>query len=79
MPVLHFLEQNENDLAGKQVYLFCSHGTGRLTNSVSLIEEAIPQASISDNIFDCYEEEASSSQEAIQNWVSELGYSQELE
>lgn len=79
MTVLHFLEQNENDLAGKQVYLFCSHGTGGLANSVSLIEEAIPQASISDNIFDCYEEEASSSQEAIQNWVSELGYSQELE
>lgn len=30
---------------------------------------------ISDNIFDCYEEDASSSQEDVQNWVAETGYS----
>lgn len=73
MALLTFLE--ENDLSGKQVYLFCSHGTGGLSNSVDIISEAIPNAVISDNIFDCYEEEASSSQEDIQSWVAELGYS----
>ena len=31
---------------------------------------------ISDNIFDCYEEEASSSEDAIRGWVNRLGYSQ---
>ena len=73
MALLTFLEQN--DLAGKkQVYLFCSHGTGGLANSVELITEAAPDAVISENIFDCYEEEASSSREEIQNWVTELGY-----
>ena len=72
MALLSFLEQN--DLSGKEVYLFCSHGTGGLANSVSLITEAAPGAVISDNIFDCYEEDASSSQENIQNWVAELGY-----
>lgn len=72
MALLSFLEQN--DLSGKQVYLFCSHGTGGLANSVELITEAAPKALISDNIFDCYEEEASSSQEAIQNWVAGLDY-----
>lgn len=71
MALLTFLEQN--DLSGKQVYLFCSHGTGGLANSVELITEAAPNAEISDNIFDCYEEEAASSQEDIQAWVRELG------
>lgn len=72
MPLLTFLE--ENDLFGKQVYLFCSHGTGGLANSVEIITEAIPDATISDNIFDCYEEDASSSQNDIQAWLSELGF-----
>ena len=72
MALLTFLE--ENDLSGKQVYLFCSHGTGGLSNSVDIISEAIHNATISDNIFDCYEEEASSSQAGIQSWVAELGY-----
>ena len=53
MPLLTFLE--ENDLSGKEVYLFCSHGTGGLANSVEIITEAAPDAVISDNIFDCYE------------------------
>lgn len=70
MALLTFLE--ENDLSGKQVYLFCSHGTGGLSNSVDIISEAIPNAVISDNIFDCYEEEASSSQADIQSWVLPL-------
>lgn len=70
MALLSFLE--ENDLSGKQVYLFCSHGTGGLADSVDIIEEAAPDAKISDNIFDCYEEDASSSQEEIQSWVEEL-------
>ena len=72
MALLSFLE--ENDLSGKQVYLFCSHGTGGLADSVDIIEEAVPDAEISDNIFDCYEEDASYSRSEIQSWVEELGY-----
>ena len=67
-----FLENS--DLSGKQVYLFCSHGTGGLANSVDIITEALPDGEISDNIFDCFEEEASSSQEKIKSWLTELGY-----
>ena len=75
MALLTFLE--ENDLSGKDVYLFCSHGTGGLARSVEQITQAAPEAVISDNIFDCYEEEAPTSQEAIQAWVEELGFSQQ--
>lgn len=54
MALLTFLEQN--GLSGKEVYLFCSHGTGGLARSVELITEAETAANISGNIFDCYEE-----------------------
>lgn len=73
MALLSFLEQN--DLSGKDVYLFCSHGTGGLANSVEQIAEASPEAIISDSIFDCYEEEVDSSEEKIRSWVNDLGYS----
>ena len=72
MALLTFLD--ENDLSGKQVYLFCSHGTGGLANSVEIIEEAAPGANISDNIFDCYEEDAHSSQEAVPSSAAGLGF-----
>ena len=72
MALLTFLE--ENDLSGKQVFLFCSHGTGGLANSVEIIKEAAPDAIISGNIFDCDEEDTSSSRNDIQSWVSGLGY-----
>ena len=74
MALLTFLE--ENDLSGKDVYLFCSHGTGGMARSVEIITEAAPEANISDNIFDCYEEDAPASQGDIQAWVGELGFSQ---
>lgn len=73
MALLSFLEQN--DLSGKHVYLFCSHGTGGLARSVEIIHEAAPEAVISEDIFDCYEEEASSSEETVKAWVDGLGLS----
>ena len=72
MPLLSFLE--ENDLSGKQVYLYCSHGTGGLADSVNIITEALPDAEISEDVFDCYEEDAGSSEGEIKDWVSETGY-----
>lgn len=72
MALLTFLEQN--DLSGKDVYLFCSHGTGGLARSVELITEAAPEANISDSIFDCYEEDAAASEADIKAWVNELGF-----
>ena len=72
MALLTFLD--DNNLSGKQVYLFCSHGTGGLADSVEIITEAVPGAEISDNIFDCYDEDAADSEEAIIEWVNELRY-----
>ena len=73
MALLSFLE--ENDLSDKQVYLFCSHGTGGLASSVEQIDEALPDSTaLSENIFDVYEEDVASSQQDILAWLEELGY-----
>lgn len=67
MAIFSFLE--ENDLSGKQVYLFCSHGTGGLASSVKDISKAMPDAKISDNVFDVYEEDAASAKDEIVEWI----------
>ncbi len=53
-------------------YKHLSHGTGGLAQSVKLITEAAPNAVISDDIFDCYEEDASSSLEEIRSWAEDI-------
>lgn len=72
MAVLSFLESY--DFTGKQVYLFCSHGTGGLASSVEAITASLPGVNISDNIFDCYEENAASSEQAVLDWLASVGY-----
>ena len=73
MALLSFIEQN--DLSGKQIYLFCSHGTGGLAGSVEDIEGVLPDSAVvSDQVFDVYEEDAYSSHNDILNWLSDLGY-----
>ena len=68
MAIFSFLE--ENNLSGKQVYLFCSHGTGGLASSVKDISAAIPDAEISDDVFDVYEEDAASAKDEIVEWIN---------
>lgn len=73
MALLSFIEQN--DFSGKQIYLFCSHGTGGLANSVDEIESALPESAVlSENVFDVYEEDAASSENDILGWLEEVGY-----
>lgn len=73
MAVLSFLE--ENDLSGKQIYLFCSHGTGGLAGTVDDIKEILPEnAVLSENVFDVNEEDAASSENDITGWLEELGF-----
>ena len=68
-PMALFSFFDGNDLSGKQVYLFCSHGTGGLAGSVKDISAAIPDAKISDNVFDVYEEDAASAKDEIVEWI----------
>ena len=64
---------DEHDLSGKQVYLFCSHGTGGLAGSVKDISVALPDAELSDNVFDVYEEDTASAEDKIVEWLESIG------
>lgn len=70
MAIHSFLDTH--DLGGKQVYLFCSHGTGGLANSVNDIAEDIPEAVLSEDVFHVYEDDTALAKEDIISWVKGL-------
>ena len=72
MAILSFLK--ENNLSGKQVFLFCSHGTGGLARSVQDITSALTDGNISENVFDAYEEDMAKSQNKIREWLKAIDY-----
>lgn len=73
MAIYSFLD--EHDLSGKQIYLFCSHGTGGLASSVKDITAALPSnTTVSDNVFHVYQNDTPSAQNDVLNWLKALGY-----
>ena len=72
MAVFSFLE--ENDLSGKKVVLFCSHGTGGLASSVKDISAVLPDSKIETNVLGVYRDDIPECQETINNWLEEIGY-----
>lgn len=72
MPVFSFLE--ENDLSGKKVVLFCSHGTGGLASSVQDLSAVLQGSEVEGNVIGVYRDEVSSSQDTIKEWLREIGY-----
>lgn len=73
IPMALYTFFEENNLAGKDVYLFCSHGTGGLARSVEQIEEAIPESNIV-SVFDINEHRAHTGSGEVRTWLSELGF-----
>lgn len=72
MAIFSFIEAH--DLSGKQIYLFCSHGTGGLARSVQDITEVLSDSNISGNVFDAYEEDTADSRSEIEEWIKEIGF-----
>ncbi|MBD5450991.1 MAG: flavodoxin [Lachnospiraceae bacterium] len=71
MAIFSFIDAH--DLSGKQIYLFCSHGTGGLARSVQDITAALPEgAVISDNVFHVYQDDTAFAKEDLQSWLDEL-------
>lgn len=60
---------NAHNLSGKQIYLFCSHGTGGLANSVNDIAADIPEAILSDDVFHVFEDETTSAKADLVSWL----------
>lgn len=59
-------------LSGKQVYLFCFHGTGGLANSVNDIAADIPDAILSKDVFHVYQDDTASAKESLVTWLEGL-------
>lgn len=72
MAVFSFIE--ENNLSGKRVVLFCSHGTGGLASSVRDITDALPEVSVETNVIGIEREDIPDSQNRIKQWLQEIGY-----
>ena len=73
MPVLTFID--ENDLAGKKIVLFCSHGTGGLAGSVDAITAELPaDCEVEENIIGIYRDDIPDGQGKVQEWLSDIGY-----
>lgn len=73
MAIFSFIENN--DLSGKKIILFCSHGTGGLARSVRDIREALPKdVKLETNVIGIYRDDIPEGQERIKNWLNEIGY-----
>ena len=77
IPMALYTFFEENNLSGKQIYLFCSHGTGGLARSVDQITEALPESIISRNVFDINEHQAHDSFSIVRDWLMEPGFQPE--
>lgn len=73
MAIHSFIE--ENDLSGKKIVLFCTHGTGGLANSVEDIKESLPENSeVEENVLGIYRADITSAQNTVREWLSDIGY-----
>ncbi|MBT9813348.1 flavodoxin [Enterocloster citroniae] len=72
MALYSFIE--ENNLAGKKVILFCSHGTGGLASSVQDLTRAMPECEVERNVIGIYRNDIPNAQADIKSWLAEIGY-----
>lgn len=73
MAIFSFIE--ENNLAGKKIVLFCSHGTGGLARSVRDIREALPESvEVERNVLGIYRNDIPDVEARVKNWLGSIGY-----
>ena len=70
MAILTFIE--ENNLSGKTIIPFCSHGTGGFASSLQDIKNILPRDCIMLTEFGAYRPEVAQSQDELLNWLSSL-------
>lgn len=74
MAILSFLD--ENDLSGKTIIPFCSHGTGGFAASLQDIQKELPENCVVLQEFGAYRPEVSQSQDELLEWLEELNLPQ---
>lgn len=72
VPVYSFLE--ENDLSGKQIYPFMTHGGSGAVDSMETIAELQPKASVDEDGLVIEREDFYENQQSLFDWLKQLGY-----
>lgn len=71
MAIFSFIDNN--DLSDKNIYLFCSHGTGGLAGSVQDITAALPESAVvSENVFHVFQDDTANAKEDLQEWLNNI-------
>lgn len=71
MAVFSFIE--ENDLSGKHIVLFCTHGTGGVAGSAEDMTEALPDdCSVEDHILGVYRADILDAESDVKAWLKEI-------
>lgn len=69
-PVFTFLEQY--DFSGKKLIPFCTHGGGRLGNSVTDIKQTCPRAQVLE-AFEVNGKNVTKAEKDVENWLRRIG------
>lgn len=69
-PVFTFLEQH--DFSGKKLIPFCTHGGGRLGNSVADIKQSCPRAQVLE-AFEVNGKNVTKVEKDVENWLRRIG------
>jgi len=72
MALYTFLEQN--DLSGKKIIPFCTHGGSGLSGTVNTISKLQPKATVEKNALSIYRTNVEESEATIKSWLRKLGY-----
>lgn len=71
MAIFSFIDTH--DLSDKNIYLFCSHGTGGLAGSVQDITAALPESAVvSENVFHVFQDDTANAKEDLQEWLNNI-------
>jgi flavodoxin len=72
MALYTFFEQN--DLSGKKIIPFCTHGGSGLSGTVNTIAKLQPKATVEKNALSIYRTNVEESEATIKSWLRKLGY-----
>ncbi|WP_275559100.1 flavodoxin [Streptomyces sp. 5-6(2022)] len=70
MPIYTFLEQN--DFSGKNIILFCTHGSSGLGGTVGTVTKALSDSTVLSNGFEISRDDMDSADRQVRDWLASI-------
>lgn len=70
MPVYTLLEQN--DFSGKNIVLFCTHGSSGLGGTVETVTKMLPDSTVLGNGFEISRDDMDDAEPQVRDWLASL-------